>query len=136
MNNIQTPVVIIARVLLAAMFILSGISKFGNLAGTTNYITSGGLPFGSLLAPLVAALELFGGLAIVVGFQARWAGLLLALFTLVASVAFHNFWAMPVDKAFVQQLLFMKNLAVAGGLLLLFAFGAGPASVDTMRARR
>lgn len=136
MNNIQTPVIVIARVLLAAMFILSGISKFGNLSGTAGYIASGGLPLASLLAPLVAALELFGGIAIVVGFQARWAGLALALFTLAASFAFHNFWAMAPDKAYLQQLMFMKNMGVAGGMLLLFSFGAGPASVDAMRAKR
>jgi putative oxidoreductase len=124
------PVVVIARVLLALMFVLAGMSKFGSLEGTAGYIASGGLPFGSLLAPLVAALEVVGGLALIVGYQARWAALALALFTLVATVLFHNFWAMPAAQQMVQQLMFMKNLAVAGGLLFVFAFGAGPLSLD------
>lgn len=126
-------VVVAARVLLALMFVLAGFSKFGNLAGTAGYIASGGLPMAGLLAPLVAAFEVLAGLMLIVGWQARWAALALALFTLVATVAFHNFWAMPADKAFVQQLMFMKNLAVAGGLLFVFSFGAGPLSMDAKR---
>lgn len=129
----STPVVIVARLLLALMFVLAGLNKFGNLQGTAGYIASGGLPMAGLLAPLVAALEVVGGLMLIVGWQARWAALALALFTLAASIGFHNFWAMPADKAYIQQLMFLKNLAVAGGLLLVFAHGAGPGSLDARR---
>ena len=132
--NPKTLVVVAARVLLALMFVLAGFSKFGNLQGTAGYIASGGLPMAGLLAPLVAALEVIGGLMLIVGWQARWAALALALFTLAASVGFHNFWAMPADKAYMQQLMFMKNLAVAGGLLLIYSFGAGPGSLDARRS--
>jgi putative oxidoreductase len=131
--NTQAPVVVVARLLLALMFILAGFSKFAGLEGTAGYIASKGLPMPAVLAFLTALLEVVGGLALAIGFQARIAGLALAVFTLVASVLFHNFWAMPADQAFVQQLMFMKNLAVAGGLLLVFSFGAGPASVDARR---
>ena len=126
-------VVVIARLLLALMFILAGIGKFTGLEGTAGYIASKGLPMPAVLAFLTALLEVVGGIALAIGFQARIAGLLLALFTLVATFLFHNFWAMPPDQSFVQQLMFMKNLAVAGGLLLVFSFGAGPASVDARR---
>jgi putative oxidoreductase len=126
-------VTVVARLLLAAMFVLSGISKFGDLTGTAGYIASGGLPLASLLAPLVALLELAGGVAIAVGFKARWAALALGLFTLAASVLFHAYWAVPAEQAFVQQLMFMKNLSVAGGLLLVFTLGAGPLSLDARR---
>lgn len=126
-------VVVIARLLLALMFILAGIGKFTGLEGTAGYIASKGLPMPAVLAFLTAVLEVVGGIALAIGFQARIAGLLLALFTLVATFLFHNFWAMPPDQSFVQQLMFMKNLAVAGGLLLVFSFGAGPASVDARR---
>ncbi len=127
------PVVVLARVLLALMFVLAGLSKFGNLAGTAGYIASNGLPMPMLLAVLTAAVEVVGGVLLIVGFQARIAALALALFTLLASILFHNFWAMPADQAFVQQLMFMKNLAVAGGLLFVFSLGAGPASLDARR---
>ncbi len=129
------PLFFIARLLLAAMFVLSGIDKFTHLDGTAAYIAGGGLPLAPVLAPLVAALELLAGLAIIVGWQARWAALALALFTLAASLMFHRFWALSADQAFMQQLLFMKNMAVTGGLLLVFGFGPGPASLDARRAR-
>ena len=100
------------------------------------YIASGGLPFASLLAVLVGLLELLGGLAIAFGFHARWAALALGLFTLAASVLFHQFWAVPADKAMIQQLMFMKNLSVAGGLFIVAALGAGPVSLDARRSLR
>jgi putative oxidoreductase len=133
MNAPVPIVVVVARLLLALMFILAGIGKFTGLEGTAGYIASKGLPMPAVLAFLTAVLEVVGGVALAIGYQARIAGLLLALFTLVATFLFHNFWAMPPDQSFVQQLMFMKNLAVAGGLLLVFSFGAGPASVDARR---
>lgn len=118
------------------MFILAGLSKLTNIAGTAGYIASGGLPAPMLLAVVVGLLELLGGLAIAVGFHARWAALALGLFTLLASVLFHRYWAVPADQAMVQQLMFMKNLSVAGGMFIVAALGAGPASLDARRTPR
>lgn len=132
--NVPAPVFAVARILLALMFILAGFSKFAGLEGTAGYIASKGLPMPQVLAFATAALEVVGGLALAVGFQARIAALLLAVFTVIASVIFHNFWAMPAEQAYMQQLMFMKNLAVAGGLLFVFSAGAGPASLDARRA--
>jgi putative oxidoreductase len=132
-DSFKTPLVIIGRILLALMFIYSGFGKLTNIEGTAGYIASGGLPMASVLAVVVGLLELFGGLAVAVGFQARWAALALGLFTLAASVLFHKFWAVPADQAFVQQLMFMKNLSVAGGMFVVAALGAGPVSVDARR---
>ena len=129
-DSFKTPLVVIGRVLIALMFILAGFGKLANIEGTAGYIASGGLPFASVLAVVVGLLELFGGIAIAIGFQTRWAALALGLFTLAASVLFHKFWAVPADQAFVQQLMFMKNLSVAGGLFFVAAMSAGPASVD------
>jgi putative oxidoreductase len=128
------PLVALARVLLALMFVLAGLSKFGNLAGTAGYIASKGLPMPMLLAAAAGALEVVGGVALAVGFQARVAALALALFTIVITPIFHGFWAMPADQAMVNQLMFMKNVAVVGGLLFVFSLGAGPASFDARRA--
>ena len=132
-DSFKTPLIVVGRVLLALMFIFSGFGKLTGIEGTAGYIASGGLPFATALAVIVGLLELFGGVAIAVGFQARWAALALGLFTLVASVLFHKFWAAPADQAFVQQLMFMKNLSVAGGLFILAALGSGPVSVDARR---
>jgi putative oxidoreductase len=127
-------VVVLARVLLALMFVLSGFGKLADLSGTAGYIASAGLPAAPVLAVIVALLEVVGGLALIVGFQARSAAWALALFTVAATVLFHNFWSMPVEQQFLQKLMFMKNLAVAGGLFFVAAMGAGPASIDARRA--
>ena len=132
-DTVKTPLVV-GRVLLALMFILAGFSKLGNIEGTAGYIASGGLPMANVLAVVVGLLELVGGLAIAVGFQARWAALALGLFTIAASLLFHKFWAVPAEQVMVQQLMFMKNLSVAGGLFIVAALGAGPASFDSRRA--
>jgi putative oxidoreductase len=133
-ESLKTPLLVVGRVLLALMFILAGFSKLGNIEGTAGYIASGGLPMASVLAVVVGLLELLGGIAIAIGFQARWAALALALFTLAATLLFHQFWAVPAEQAFVQQLMFMKNLSVAGGLFIVAALGAGAASLDNRRA--
>jgi putative oxidoreductase len=132
--NTQGISALIARVLLALMFLLAGLSKFAGLDGTAGYIASKGLPMAQLLAFGTAALEVGGALLLIVGWQARWAALALAAFTLLASVLFHNYWAMPADQQMMQQLMFMKNLSVVGGLLALFAFGPGSLSLDQRRA--
>jgi len=110
---------------LAAMFVLAGFDKIGGFEGTAGYIGSVGLPFPEVLTVLTIAVEIGAGLALIVGFQVRIAALLLAGFTLAASVLFHNYWAMPAEQAYVQQLMFMKNVSVAGGLLMIVALGGG-----------
>jgi putative oxidoreductase len=132
--NTQGTSALIARVLLALMFLLAGLSKFAGLDGTAGYIASKGLPMAQLLAFATAALEVGGALMLIVGWKARWAALALAAFTLLASVLFHNYWTLPADKQMVDQLMFMKNLAVVGGLLAVFAFGPGTLSLDQRRA--
>lgn len=136
LDSIKSPLTLLARVLLALMFVMAGFSKLTNLDGTAGYIASGGLPFASVLAVVVGLLELLGGLAIIVGFQARWAALALGVFTIAASLLFHKFWAVPADQQMVQQLMFMKNLSVAGGLFLLAALGAGNLAFDRSNQAR
>jgi putative oxidoreductase len=131
--NTQGFPVLIARVLLALMFALAGFGKLTGLEGTAGYIASKGLPMPMVLAAATGVLELVAGVMLIVGWQARWAALALAIFTVVASVLFHNYWAMPAEQQMMQQLMFMKNLAVTGGLLAVFAFGAGTLSLDARR---
>jgi putative oxidoreductase len=131
--NPQGIPVVIARVLMAAMFLLEGINKFTGLEGTAGYIASAGLPMPTVLAAAAATLEVGASLMLIVGWQARWAGLVLAGFTLLVTFLFHNFWAMPKADQMVGMLLFWKNIAAAGGLLMVFAFGAGAISLDQRR---
>lgn len=124
---------LVGRILLALMFVMAGLSKIGGFAGTAGYIASKGLPLPEVLAAGTIALEVLGGLALILGWQTRWAALALAGFTALASVIFHNFWALPAEQQMMQQLMFMKNLSVVGGMLVLAAFGAGRFSLDARR---
>lgn len=124
MNN---AIILAARVLLAQIFLVAGFGKLGvGYAGTQAYMEAMGVP--GMLLPLVIALEIGGGLALIAGFMTRWAALALAGFAVASAVLFHaNFG----DQT--QAIMFMKNLAMAGGLLLLYVHGAGSYSVDAKR---
>ena len=125
MTSLQNASALIGRVLIAAIFIPAGISKIGGFEGTVGYIASVGLPLATAGAIVAIVIEVVAGAALLVGYRTKQAALVLALFTLVATVLFHNFWAMPADQAFMQQLMFMKNIAVVGGLLVVAALGGG-----------
>ncbi|GAB3193325.1 DoxX family protein [Hydrogenophaga aquatica] len=127
---LQNLLTLAGRLLLALLFLPAGISKITGFSGTAGYIASVGLPLPEVGAALAVVVEIGAGLALIVGFQTRWAALILAAFTLAASVFFHGYWAMPAEQQFMQQLLFFKNIGVVGGLLTLAAWGAGAWSLD------
>lgn len=132
-TRLQAPLTLIGRLLLALLFLPAGISKIGGFAGTVGYIGSKGLPLPELGAVIAIVVEVAGALALIAGFGTRFAALALALFTLIATFFFHNFWGVPAEQAMMQQLLFYKNIAVVGGLLVLAAHGAGAWSLDARR---
>ncbi|MGY8892747.1 MAG: DoxX family protein [Burkholderiales bacterium] len=125
MTTLHNTGALTGRILLAALFIPAGISKIVGFEGTVGYIASVGLPLATLAAITAIVVELIAGLALLVGYRIKLAAVILAVFTLVATVLFHNFWAMPADQAYMQQLMFMKNIAVVGGLLMVAALGGG-----------
>jgi putative oxidoreductase len=118
---------LVARVFLGHIFLLAGLSKIGAYEGTQGYMEAMGVP-GALL-PLVILLEIVGGLAIIAGWKTKWAALALAVFSVVAAAIFHHNFA---DQ--MQMILFMKNIAIAGGFLLLAVHGAGAYSMDNRRS--
>jgi putative oxidoreductase len=136
MTNLSSYGALAGRVLLAFMFILAGWGKLGDIPGTMAYTASGGLP-GFFAFPAIA-IELLGGLAVVVGWQTRWASLALALFCAVAAVFFHYLPAQGLEgmERMGQIISFQKNLAIAGGFLLLAAFGPGRFSLDARTGGR
>ena len=112
------------RILLGHIFLLAGLNKLGaGYAGTAGYMDSMGVPGG--LLPLVIAVEIIGGLMVILGFKVKWAAYALAGFSLLAGIIFHSNFA---DQ--MQMILFMKNASIAGGLLLLSTYGAGELSID------
>jgi putative oxidoreductase len=129
-DRLQNPLNLAARLLMAALFLPAGIAKLTGFAGTVGYISSVGLPLPQVAAAMAVLIEIGGGIALVAGYGTRVAAIVLAGFTVVASVLFHNFWAMPLEQQMIQQLLFYKNIAVTGGLLALAAWGAGAWSLD------
>jgi putative oxidoreductase len=116
------------RLLLAVLFLISGLGKIGTYAGTAAYMSALGVP-GALL-PVVIATEVLGAIALIVGWQTRVTAFLLAGFTLLTGLIFHNHFA---DQ--IQAIMFFKNVAIAGGLLLLVAHGAGTLSLDHRYSR-
>jgi putative oxidoreductase len=113
----------LGRALLAGIFILAGFNKLQGYETTAGYMQQFGVP--GLLLPGTIALEILGGLAVLAGFYARLAAIPLAIFTIVAGLIFHGNFA---DN--IQFVLFLKNLAIAGGFLLLFAHGPGAWAVN------
>lgn len=132
-TQLQNPLAFAGRLLIAALFLPAGLAKITGFAGTVGYIASVGLPAPTLAAAAAVILEIGGGIALLVGLGTRYAALALSFFTLVASFIFHAYWAVPADQTFVTQLLFFKNIAVAGGLMVIVAFGAGGWSLDARR---
>jgi putative oxidoreductase len=135
LNNLQNPLALVGRILLALIFITSGFSKISGFDGTVGYIASKGVPLAAVAAVIAIVVELGGGLAVALGFMTRWAALALAVFSLAAGVLFHAYWAVPADQVMNMQIHFWKNVSIAGGFLVLAAFGAGAISIDAKRGR-
>jgi putative oxidoreductase len=135
MTNFASVSALVGRVLIALFFILAGFAKLGDIAGNMAYTASGGLP-GWFVFPALG-LEIAAGLAVLVGWQTRLAALGLAAFVLATGVLYHYLPAQSLEgfDALLQTLMFQKNLAIAGGLLVLAALGAGQLSLDARHGR-
>lgn len=130
MNSLQSILPTLGRVLLALVFLLSGVGKIAAPGAMIGYIESAGLPFPQLALWLAVVFEIGGGLLLVLGYQTRRAAVALVVFTLVASFGFHTNFA---DQN--EMIMFLKNAAIIGGLLQVIAFGAGAYSLDNRRGR-
>lgn len=130
MNASKDVAALVGRVLLALMFVLAGYGKIGGFEGVASAIASKGLPLPPVAVGIALIVELVGGLMLAIGWKARWAALAIAVFTLFASILFHDFWNMADQAATTNQLMFLKNVGVIGGMLMVWAFGPGRYSVD------
>jgi putative oxidoreductase len=122
---LSSALALFARMLIATIFVLSGMSKVIDPGGTISYIASAGLPFPTLALILAIVTEVLGGAALILGYRTRWVAAALAVFSIAAAFAFH---AQLGDQNQLNH--FLKNLAIAGGLLQVAAFGAGRFSFD------
>lgn len=128
MNNINKVLPVTGRILLAAIFIMSGLGKLANPAATMGYIASIGLPLPGVALAGAIAVEVGGGLLIAIGLYSRITALAMAAFSIATALLFHN--ALGDQN---QMIHFMKNISIAGGFLQIAAFGAGAFSLDARR---
>ena len=124
---------LISRVLIALLFIPAGISKIMGFAGTVAYINSAHMPLPEVAAVIAIVIELGFGILLLLGYQTRWAALAIGLFCVVVPFIFHPYWAVPAAQLMAQKNNFFKDLAIAGGLFAIAAWGPGGWSLDAKR---
>lgn len=136
--NTLAYVVPLGRLLLCLIFVMSAIGKLADWAPPAQMIADKGLPAPDAFLAIAVALELIGGISVLVGFQARWGAVALLLFLVPVSLIMHNFWAIEDPGQRMGQMInFMKNVSIAGGVLFVLAMGPGPFSIDNLlNARR
>src|SRR5690606_31859042 len=103
MDALQGFLSLIGRICMAWLFVPAGWGKIAGFSGTAAYVASAGLPFPPLMTALAILIELAGGILLLVGYKARWAAAVLALFTIVAAFGFHNYWSMPAERQAAQK---------------------------------
>jgi putative oxidoreductase len=121
---------LIARILLMALFVIFGWDKFLNFSGTADYMEQVGLPFATLASFIALVMELVVGVAILLGFYTRPLAFALCLYTLITALLGHRFWALTGGLRLDTMIHFYKNMGIAGGLLLLCLTGPGKFSLD------
>ncbi|MFZ1934374.1 MAG: DoxX family protein [Thermoguttaceae bacterium] len=147
MSSLQNLVVLLARLVLSPLFIFGGVNHLRNWNGTIKFMTSKGMGMESVFgssSPMVVqillagatAFLLLGGLSLLLGLRARWGAVLLIVFLVPAALIFHDFWNYDGQIRQLQMANFMKNITLAGGLLMVLACGAGGWSLDALRRKR
>jgi putative oxidoreductase len=131
-STTYNPIVLLAgRILIALVFLISGVRKAMAVAGTAGYFAKLGFPMPEVMAWVAIVIEVGGAVLLIIGLRTRWVAWLLALFVVIATLTAHRFWELPDPAQYNMQMVqFLKNLALIGGLLYVASFGAGSASVD------
>lgn len=132
MTSLSNWSALLGRIGLGAIFLWSGYGKLVHMDGNIGYMKAFAMPSPELLIWPALLIELTAGVMLLVGWKARWAALALAVFTIPATFVFHAFWNVPADQAFNQQIHFLKNVAIIGGLLSVVAHGAGQFALERL----
>jgi putative oxidoreductase len=131
----QDALLLFGRVLMAFIFVESGFGKLLDMGGFAASLASKGVPFATVLGVIGACVEFFGGLAVLLGLQTRYAAALVAVFTVVATAISHRYWEFSDVARRAQEVNFHKNVCIVGGFLLLMATGGGRFSLDGLLRR-
>jgi putative oxidoreductase len=136
MTPLRNFIALVGRILLAFIFVQSGIGKLGAIDATVANMTGHSIPLSNVLVWGAVVLEIGGGLFLMTGLFARCAALALAIYTLVLALIFHPYWLAPAAEAHVDRIIFFNHVAIIGGMLCVVAFGAGGYSLDALRGRQ
>ena len=136
MTPLTNFIALLARILLAFIFVRSGIGKLGAIDATVANMTGHGIPSPNVLVWGAVALEIGGGLLLITGLFARCAALALALYTLALALIFHAYWLAPAAEARFDRIIFHNHISIIGGMLVIVAFGAGCWSLDAAMGRK
>jgi putative oxidoreductase len=129
-DGLQSKVLLAARLLMAPLFVYSGIGKILAFGLTASRLPGGEAGLGSFLAAGAIAVELGGSAALILGIWTRWVSLILIAYVIAATLMFHNFWAVPAPQVQAQATQFFKNLGLIGTFAMIAVFGAGSYSLD------
>ncbi|MGH9727999.1 MAG: DoxX family protein [Candidatus Acidiferrales bacterium] len=135
MNSYERIMPLVGRISIGVLFIFTGTEKVMHFSGMVPFLASKGMPLANVMLATALTIELLGALCLITGFQTRIAALLIFLYLIPTTLMFHNFWAMQGAMRADNQINFLKNLAIMGGLLMLAAYGPGELSIDASRAQ-
>ncbi len=133
MENTKSFFVLSGRILLSLIFVMSGFSKISGWENTLGYMASKGMPMTQFFLFMAIVIEIAGGLSLLMGYKTRVGASLLIVFLIPATLIFHNFWTLTGMEQQMQMIMFMKNLAIIGGLLVVAGFGPGQISLDARK---
>lgn len=137
MNLLTNFIALVARIMLAVLFVQGGWNKlFGGVTGTVAYMTSHGIPYPNILVWGAIVVELGIGLCLMAGLFARWAALILAAYTTALGLIFHAYWLAPAADVRFERIIFFNHISIIGGMLAIVAFGAGCLSLDAAMRRK
>ena len=121
---------LVGRILLGLIFVIAGLGKLTGFEGTVGYMQAYHVPMSQILAVAAIIIELGGGIMLILGWKARIAAAVLFVFVLIISPIFHGFWGVPAEQKQLQMIMFLKNLAIMGGMLYVMAYGPGPMAAE------
>lgn len=136
-ESLRGPLTVIGRLLLCGIFFMSGAgNKIPNFSGVVQYMKANGVPLPEVMLVAAIVFLIVGSVSIILGFKARIGALMLAVFLVLATYYFHDFWTLPQSEQQPQIIQFMKNASMLGAMLMIMANGSGPWSLDSYLARK
>jgi len=135
MNPFQSLAALLGRICIGILFFWAGWTKIMDIEGTMSYMVSKQMPMVEFFLPAAIAMQNLGALSLIMGFLTRWGAALLIIFIVPASILFHNFWNLEGAVQLTEKIMFMKDVGVLGGLLLILAFGPGKYSIDYLKGK-